>query len=267
MTYDDGGRQTLDLWLDQPHGKFWLKAVRALIRRALSSWASGDSTLLEVNCGSGWLQPTLRTMGFDVTGCESSPALRALFMQRLGTRYVVDPAPADALPYGNGQFDWVLVHLEQGMTHETMARALCEAGRVAGRGVAALYWNKLSLAGWHSVPHLPLTPLYGMRVRRVLRSITPGRMHVTSCLALPVRCWGKTRGDGLADRVRDFLNGPLPGGRGAVCLAILESGPAKPLTATPLRVRRVVFRNNHIVSGAWEGQTMGPSATLEKHDE
>ncbi len=245
-------------WPDLPEGRCWLEAGRALVLRALAPWAADGATLLEINCGAGWLQPDLRSAGFDATGCEPDPALRERCADGSGLPLPVDPAHADLLPYGDGAFDWALLHLERGVRREALEQCLSEAARVAVRGVAVLFRNRFTL-GAPFADQPPLASWCGWRLRRSLRAVRPCRTRVFSALALPRPLWTAREGAfwRRVEPARRLLNGPLPLGLGALCLLRCEYGPTAPLTATPLRVRRVVFRDRSLCGErAWEGRLM-----------
>ncbi|MDO5537576.1 MAG: methyltransferase domain-containing protein, partial [Desulfovibrionaceae bacterium] len=170
MTDDRGTSGDFQAFSATCAGQCLAAAEEALVRRALAVWPEQGPTLLEINCGAGLLQRPLRAMGFDVTGCEGSPALREAFARSLGIRHVADPAVCDLLPYGDGSFDWALLHLERGASSEQVEKALAEAGRTALRGLAVLFWNRLSLAGLTS-GSLPLLPLSSWSLQRRLASL------------------------------------------------------------------------------------------------
>lgn len=152
-------------------------ATADLVLRALARWPAGGRTVLEVNCGTGLLQQTLRGMGLDVTGCEPSPALRELFAAQLGYTYVVDPAHADLLPYGDKSFDWVVVHLEY-TGRANLEQTLQEARRVALCGVAVLVWNTLPLLRRKGFAKGPMQPCSALAVYKALRAWQAGVLRV-----------------------------------------------------------------------------------------
>ena len=77
MTTDDEQHAArLESWYASHPGTCLLCAQKRLLARGLAPWPHEGRTLLEVNCGPGLVEPHLRAMGLDVTGCEPSPALR-----------------------------------------------------------------------------------------------------------------------------------------------------------------------------------------------
>ncbi len=257
MSNDNGRTKALLAWLDQPAGRCWLEAERALVLFALASWRADGATLLEINCGAGWLQPELRRAGFDASGCEPDPFLRDRCAATAGPTFTADPAHADLLPYGDGAFDWTLLHLERGVDRAVLEACLREAVRVSLRGTAVLFRSRYTLGAPFS--RLPLASCCGWHVRRRLRAIRPCRTRVFSALALPAPLWTAREGAvwTRVESARRVLNGPLPLGLGALCLIRCEYGPSAPLTATPLRVQRFVFSDSRLCGErAWEGRAM-----------
>lgn len=266
---DEASRMIPDLaWLEGPSGQRVARAAASLAARALKTWPARGRRLLEVNCATGDLQPVLRALGFDVTGCEGHPALRERFGEQLGSRYVVDPARADLLPYPDGAFDWVLLRLEYAQA-PLVSQMLAEACRTAACGVAVTFWNRLSVPALMN-RSLPCTPFLPWTIQRGLSTLALGRSRSSSALALPVRCWP------LADEGPDEekaprrllrqtlarLNGPLPRCLGALCLLTLEFPSSLPMTATPLRLRPLVFEDKHLACGerAYEGAPLSRGA-------
>ncbi len=250
MTDDEQHAARLEEWYASPAGTSLLAAQKRLLAQGLGPWPQTGRTLLEVNCGLGLLEPGLRAMGLDVTGCEGSPALRERFSLRLGYTFVVDPAKADLLPYGDASFDWVLLRLEHWEEdcgkEETLRALLQEARRVALKGLAVLVWNRCSLPALLDPRHkICARPISSLRVFRELVSLREGRVRVRGALYLPMCLWPfvRARASGeatgrqgclrqLADCVLDHV--PL-GLFGGLCLVCLELPPSRPMTARPLR--------------------------------
>ena len=195
MTTDDEQHAArLESWYASHPGTCLLCAQKRLLARGLAPWPHEGRTLLEVNCGPGLVEPHLRAMGLDVTGCEPSPALRNRFSSRLGYTYIVDPAHADLLPYGDASFDWVLLRLEHTKCGTDLAAVLGEARRVALKGVAVLVWNRWSLPALCDVRHtINASPQSAVRVFRELVSWRFPR----ACVLARGKCTG-VRGSFLA---------------------------------------------------------------------
>ncbi|MDR2850468.1 MAG: class I SAM-dependent methyltransferase [Desulfovibrio sp.] len=114
-----------------------------LLQTCLAAWQRRGKTLLEINCGEGRFLPLLWEYGFDVTGTELNPELRAAALAAIGTRAEIEAASDDHLPFENDSFDWVILHASLTDAFESAAR---EALRVAAGGLAVTFWNTTSLA-------------------------------------------------------------------------------------------------------------------------
>ena len=250
MTTDDEQHAArLESWYASHPGTCLICAQKRLLARALASRVQKGRTLLDVNCGLGLLEPHLRSMGLDVTGCEPSPYLRKRFSSRLGYSYVVDPAHADLLPYGDASFDWVLLHLEHTGEETDLAAVLTEARRVALQGVAVLVWNRWSLPSLCDVHHkINVSPLSALSVFRELVSWHEGSVRVRGALFWPMPLWSLLRRHcAREEEVQDWRRGPLQqaldclldhvplGLFGGLSLILLEFPPSRPMTARPLR--------------------------------
>lgn len=249
MTTDDEQHAArLESWYASHPGTCLLCAQKRLLARALAPWPHEGRTLLEVNCGPGLVEPHLRAMGLDVTGCEPSPALRNRFSSRLGYTYIVDPAHADLLPYGDASFDWVLLRLEHTKCGTDLAAVLGEARRVALKGVAVLVWNRWSLPALCDVRHtINASPQSAVRVFRELVSWHEGSVRVYGALFWPMPLWSLFRGrqgcreseaghEGPFLQLSDCLLAHVPLGLfGGLSLIRLDLPPSRPMTARPLR--------------------------------
>lgn len=262
-------------WEASPQGRCLRAATEALAASALAGWPAKGRTVLEVNCGTGLLQHTLRGMGLDVTGCEPSPALREHFAAGLGYTFVVDPAHGDLLPYGDKSFDWVVVHLEYTGRKE-LAKTLQEARRVALAGVAVLVWNTFPLLRRKGFADGPMEPVSALSVYRILRAWHAGRVRAGGRFFFPSlpMCThaaekpkaagesspndrvsykrkgmeeGQTQGFAPARhrvlcRAWDWLCEHMPAGLVAhVSLVRIDFPPSRPLTARPLRFAGLNF--------------------------
>ena len=88
------------------------------------------ASLLDVGCGNGRLLESLGPVA-QVEGVEPSAARRAAASERGLT---VREAAADALPYADGAFDWVVIrHVLHHL--ESAAPSVAEAWRVARSGI------------------------------------------------------------------------------------------------------------------------------------
>ncbi len=262
-------------WYASAQGACFSAAAQGLVSLGLQRWPTRGRRLLEVNCAAGALQQPLHRMGFDVTGCEGSPALREHFVQNLGSRFVVDPAQPDLLPYGDASFDWVLVHLEHGGDRTLLAQTLSETRRVALQGLAVLVWNSLSL-GSLSSQSVPLTALPALSVYMKLGQ-WEGRRCCAGALFMPVRWWEKpasvsetVQGDMSVclNQLRDRVTRCTPCALlGSVCLLKLELPPSCPLTARPLTFRKVRFAGGRLVGSCSDRVSERPNLRSYDPDE
>jgi SAM-dependent methyltransferase len=109
------------------------------VTRALAH-AEGDR-VLDCPCGTGRLDPLLRTRFPKVLGVDRSKAMLAVY--RRGDRARIG-ALGDAfhLPYADEAFDWVVSHrlLHHLRTDELRVAMLHSMARVASRGVIVYAW-------------------------------------------------------------------------------------------------------------------------------
>lgn len=223
---------------DAVRARFVFAMQHRLLERALAAWPRRNATLLAVNCGSGLFLPLLWHCGFDVDGAEREPALRARAALRC-PRASLLAGSDDALPVDDDGYDWVLLHLR---TQEGLPRAVAEAARVARRGVAVTFWNRLSLAGvcvrfsgaharsvaaGKTVDHEGCAAWW--TVRGCLRGLGHDRIESFSTLAGPPATW--RRDSPLAGCNGWFSGLPV----GAWC--VLRCDLRRPGTLTPLALR------------------------------
>ena len=136
-----------------------LDGRRILLEQALAAWPRRGTTLVEINCGAGFLQQSLRADGFDVTGCEPSDFLRRRFAEVNGSHFTVEAGHSDLLPFDSESFDWGILHLGECLSPQQIDASLRELLRVVSLGFAITFWNRTSLAG-RSASFPPDFPLY-----------------------------------------------------------------------------------------------------------
>ena len=253
-------------WYKRGTGAFVLKSQMRLVQESLAPWPRRGSTLLEVNCAAGRLQELLWEQGFDVTGCDPSPALRALFRASLSQRFACRAASADLLPWGDGDFDWALVHLDAREDLERLGACLQEARRVVRRGFAVCFWNAFAPGARALAASRLRIPLASpLAVYRALRALGEGRIAMRSMLAGPLCSWKLcARGSGgtsagLAARAALALNQPMPLCFGALAVMRFDLGPLVPLTPRPLLVRRLRL-GEAALAGATQGEASASAA-------
>lgn len=254
---DGAGRQApvSDTWYDTAAGVYALHMRTRLLQACLATWPRRGRSLLEINCGTGRLQRMFWESGFDVTGCESAPALRLRFHERLGSRFVVDPAACDLLPYPDGAFDYVVLALDGLTGPAILGTAIGEARRVAALGLAVSFWNSWSLPGLGLASATGMATWPWWRVRAALSSLHEGHISTYSALLLPRRSWGRLQGRRL--RLQCLLDGPERTFLGCACALRLDLPPQRPLTASPLRLGKFLAREPGLVQ---EGIGCGASS-------
>ena len=110
-------------------GQFSLQMQKLLLQHSIAAWPRRGRTLLEINCGGGDFLPLLWECGFDMTATESNPDMRA-DAGRMADRAEVLAATDDHLPFDDGEFDWVVLHLVSA-GGQSARTAMAEALRVA----------------------------------------------------------------------------------------------------------------------------------------
>ncbi|MCR4667088.1 MAG: class I SAM-dependent methyltransferase [Desulfovibrio sp.] len=163
-------------------GEIFIKRIQnALLHHAISGWRRRSRTLLDINCGDGSFLRHLWHSGFDVTGTEPSYENRQEAAKKLGEHAEIYAASETHLPFDDNQFDWVVIHLGK-TPRDQLEKALEEAARVAGHGLAVTFWNTASPV---LLLHGQKTNLGGyswLRVRQTLRRLQPGSVTTFSTL-------------------------------------------------------------------------------------
>ena len=227
-----------DLWYDSPQGTFVLAREKALLQKMLSPWPRRGHSLLEVHCGSGRFLELFWESGFDVTGVEPSLPLLEAARRRMGARAELQAHTAAHLPYDDDTFDFVALGPLPD-TARSVHEILCEAVRVAAKGVLLRFWNPCSLAGiWKALPCTDMhrrnghAPWMGWRdYCAVLRALSPHcTLSTRSTLCGPPPTWRAAR----ACAYFNSLMPPLP--LGAVGMLRMEHAARRPLTGIPLRL-------------------------------
>ena len=191
-----------------------------------------DKTVLVIGCGAGHVLPPLWQSGFDLSACETSPALREQARRRAPQGVEIEAASPDWLPFADNSFDWVLLRADE-LPPAALPAALGEACRVAACGLALTFWNSASLPWltWrlhgrrHAWPGhcLPFWTAWRLLAAR------PGRLHAASCLWRPACRWHP------GTHVHAAALSRLP--FGAWCVLRLDMSPRRTGTPLPLRLR------------------------------
>lgn len=207
-----------------------------LMQQSLAAWPRRGTRLLEINCGEGLFLPLLWECGFDVTGTERTPHLRARAAINAAARAEVEAAADDHLPFEDNAFDWVVLHVVAADA-DALAASVGEALRVAARGLAVTFWNTASLPGFcrRLSGRKAVWPAPGhswWRVWRLIRAFRTGRLTSLSTLAGPMCTWNRQC---VVAPCNSWLRGlPL----GAWSVIRLDMAPLRPVTPLPLRLGR-----------------------------
>ncbi len=232
-------------WYAGPQGQGALAVQRALARHMVSGWQRRGRNLLELNCGSGYFLEDLFHAGFDVSGQESAPKQAGQAEQLLRGRAVVFKGRAEALPYEDNSFSYVVclhcfeeiaarLKLGDALKAETARELFHEALRVAECGVLLGFYSRFSLSGLaemfmpgrgRALPWVsPLGVLRGVYKEEKARG---ARVKLVSSLTLPRRFWNL---QSVSSPCGCFC--PLP--LGAFVMLRLDFGPAEALTGLPV---------------------------------
>lgn len=231
---DYAGGMAACAWYDTIEGAFALLGRLRLLQAALAPWPRRGRTLLEVNCGEGLHQNMLYESGFDVTGCEAAPTLRGRFVENLGTRFRVDPAHCDLLPYPDGAFDYVVLVLDGLENPSLLTRSVGEARRVAAMGMVVSFWNSLSIPGARLTKKTGVPAWPWWRVMGAVNDLRAGTPCSYGSLLLPRLTW-RWRNPTVR-RVLDLIDAPDRTWFGCACAIRLDFPPQRPMTARPLRL-------------------------------
>lgn len=216
-------------------GQFALRMQKLLLQHSLAAWPRRGRALLEVNCGRGDFLPLLWEYGFDMTATERNPDLRAE-AGRMADRAEVLAAADDHLPFDDGEFDWVLLHLVSADSKSARA-AIAESLRVASAGLALSFWNTASLpfmlhmlggrkTAW------PGPTFCWWQVWRALRGLAAGGISGATVLAGPQKTWNAACSLSGCNRVLPWL--PV----GAWGIIRIDLAKSRPVTPLPLRIGR-----------------------------
>ena len=216
-------------------GQFTLQMQKLLLQHSIAAWPRRGRTLLEINCGRGDFLPLLWECGFDMTATESAPDLRAE-ADRMADRAEVLAATDDHLPFDDGEFDWVVLHLASPGS-QNARNAMAEALRVASAGVALTFWNAASLPYLLHCATDRKNPWHGpafcwWQVWRMLKNLASGSISGASVLAGPQRTWKAGCVLSRCNRVLPWL--PM----GAWGIIRIDLNTSRPVTPLPLRLGR-----------------------------
>lgn len=135
-----------EAWYSSENGAFALARQRKVIKRFLADWPRRQQSLLEIDCGPGFLLETFYTAGFSVSASESCPELLSRARARLPNQVDLHLAQAEHLPFEDREFDYSALICGLDFSPQP-GRAILEAARVAKKGMLIGFLNKYSLAG------------------------------------------------------------------------------------------------------------------------
>ncbi|QJT10043.1 class I SAM-dependent methyltransferase [Oceanidesulfovibrio marinus] len=131
-------------WFETPRGRFAVSQEMRLLDYLVSGWPRRNQKLLEVGCGPGVFLERFWHLGFDISGLDISPAMIDAARTRLGKHTDLHVGNAEHLPFGDNDFDFVLVITLLELADDPEA-VLREAVRVARKGILVAYLNRYSL--------------------------------------------------------------------------------------------------------------------------
>ncbi len=156
----------------------WLEA-RAL-QRALTH--VNGSSVLDCPCGTGRIDSLLRSKFRKVVGLDSSEAMLKVYREGHPER-AAQQGDAFALPFADGEFDWVVSHrlLHHFSNDEDRVRLLKSLARVATSGVVVYAWLDTPLNSRHHSRRqtlardhlLPLLSRAGLTLERIYFAAWP----------------------------------------------------------------------------------------------
>ena len=206
MVFDKETARQYAAWARGPQGRAmdrWLETCLPLLLAV-----HRGERVLDIGCGEGSHLLLLKELGLDISGVDASPYMINRARERLGRRCTLKTGAAEDLPFEDNAFDLsVMIHTLEFI--EDPLEALREAGRVTRRAVFVGGMNSVSWSGLRR------------RMRRMVRSLAPGRLPVLQSLGAQgdhaVRPRSRARdvalvpGGSRADRTA--LRGPFPAGR------------------------------------------------------
>ena len=227
--------ESLSRWYASPQGSFALAQQQQLLQHVMSRWPRRGCSILDVGCGTGLFSEFLWESGFDVSCLAQDQSMLEGAQARLGPKASYQVGVAGHLPFDDHTYDYVAL-----LGVQPDVPALEEALRVAARGVVLAFFNTCSLARlahtlpWGASNRMPharwLGPAAFWRLLRRLPDIR--RVRVGAVLPGPPCTWHNGKICGFCNTLRL----PLP--VGAYVALSITLGPALPLTALPLRLRK-----------------------------
>ncbi len=120
--------QSMARWYDT-----LIEPMNRKLKRVMLRFAPPEpgAVVLDVGCGTGTLLELYAAAGSEVWGIDTSPAMLEVARKRLGSQAQLHDGDATAMPYPEGQFDWVvLTFVLHEMAPQTRSSVLEEAKRV-----------------------------------------------------------------------------------------------------------------------------------------
>lgn len=145
LVFDTRTAKAYEAWYRSPEGRALDQSLEQMLFTLLEP-RPGDRAL-DVGCGSGNHLAILGRLGLDGTGVDASPCMVRGARDRLGDRCTLKVGTAEALPFEDNAFDFVVLINTLEFVDNPL-EALREAGRVASRKVFVGVINALS---WHGI--------------------------------------------------------------------------------------------------------------------
>ena len=142
-----------DRWYETPFGRWADGLEKALVGELLgpSPAERGESSILDIGCGTGQWGLWLAEMGYEVTGIDISESMVARARVKLGEQATVEMMSATELEFADNSFDHALMVTLLGFVDEPEA-VLAEAVRVARKSVIVGVVNGQSMLGtWYKL--------------------------------------------------------------------------------------------------------------------
>jgi len=142
--FDKKTAQIYDSWYRSSQGRVIDGSIEQMLVALLRP--KPKDRVLDIGCGSGNHLIVFNRLGLDVSGIDASPYMIQKAEERLGHRCSLKTGTAEALPFGDNEFD-LAVFVNSLEFMDDPLQVLREAGRVASKKVFIGVINSLSWSG------------------------------------------------------------------------------------------------------------------------